>query len=163
MSAWTRTVLQDGWAHRYTSGAYRIDVQFGAPQGADVTLYTPDGAAKCGNLAAAKRAAKAHQKRRAAPEAAVPAQPAAPAVTPAPTVPAAMVLEAVRGCLNFPFPQICRHLVACDLLEILGRVGYVIPDDLARAVVKADDARALALLEAFGATIAGQPPRPDAT
>lgn len=104
--------------------------------------------------------AKRRQKRHARPDAAVPAQSAAPA---APTVPAAMVLEAVRGCLNFPFPQICRHLVACDLLEILERVGYVIPDDLARAVVKADDARALPLLDAFGAAIAGQPPRPDAT
>lgn len=57
-------------------------------------------------------------------------------------VPAAMVLEAVRGCLSFPFPQVCRHLVACDLLNILERVGYAVPPGLADAVVRADDATA---------------------
>ncbi len=263
MSNWTRTVLQDELAHRYTSGAYRIDVPFSASQGAMVTLYTPDSAIPCGNLAAAKRAAKSHQRAHAAPDTAEPpktrggkprvskrpigrpvaqgprvawtcwfhANPAAyervgravldggveitgkqhhgdsvrvwfradpgaarafatrakardlqyisperheqgpptPAfaspdeeIAAAAMVPAAMVLEAVRGCLSFPFPQVCRHLVAYDLLNILERVGYAIPPGLADAVVRADDATAQDALgqwerELQGGAAAAQP------
>lgn len=48
--------------------------------------------------------------------------------------------------LTFPFPQICRHNVACTLLDILERHGYPVSTELAGAVVRAEDEIALTLL-----------------
>jgi hypothetical protein len=56
------------------------------------------------------------------------------------------VYDVVRGLLEFPYPTICRHLVAGNLLDLLEQRGHAVDDDLVRAVVRADDARALALL-----------------
>lgn len=58
-------------------------------------------------------------------------------------IPPAVLVTAIRKLLEFPFPQICRHSVACDLLEILEKYGAEVPEELARAVVQADDETAL--------------------
>ena len=35
------------------------------------------------------------------------------------------ILKLVRGCINFPYAQICKHLVALDLISLLDSKGYV--------------------------------------
>ena len=60
-------------------------------------------------------------------------------------IPASEILDLVRGAIQFPFAQVCKHLVACDLLELLERHGCRV-EGLIPAVVNADDERALELL-----------------
>ena len=64
-------------------------------------------------------------------------------------VPAALVLRLVDRLLRFPFPTICRHAVAGDLLDALERSGFPLTQELAEAVVKAQDDRALRLLKPY--------------
>jgi hypothetical protein len=61
-------------------------------------------------------------------------------------IPPQELIKLMERMLNFPFPQICRHLVACDILELLEKYGAKISQDLARAVVRAEDEEALMLL-----------------
>lgn len=61
----------------------------------------------------------------------------------------AILVTAVQRLLEFPFATICRHSVACDLLDILERHGAPITPELAAAVVRAHDDEALALLPAL--------------
>ena len=63
-----------------------------------------------------------------------------------PTVDPRLLVTAIRRLLNFPFPQICRHSVACDLLSILEISGLTVSQELAGAVVRAEDDAALAFL-----------------
>lgn len=65
------------------------------------------------------------------------------------SVPADQVLACIKRLLEFPFPQICRHLAACDLLDLLERNGFVLPPGLALAVVRGSngDAEALSIVE----------------
>lgn len=56
------------------------------------------------------------------------------------------ILEYVRQLLQHPYPLICRHAVASDLLSLLEEQGYAVSDELAGAVVRADDRVALGLL-----------------
>lgn len=58
-------------------------------------------------------------------------------------IPPTEIVTIIRGLLTFPFPQVCRHLVALNLLELLQEHGAVVPEDLARAVCRAEDAAAL--------------------
>lgn len=67
---------------------------------------------------------------------------------PAPSLPQDVVLTIVKNLLRFPFPQICRHSVALDLLGALEAEGYPLSLDLATAVCRARDDEALAILEA---------------
>jgi hypothetical protein len=60
-----------------------------------------------------------------------------------------VVFGMIASLLRFPFPTVCRHLVAADLLSALEEAGLGIPQELARAVVAADDENALTLLEQF--------------
>jgi hypothetical protein len=62
------------------------------------------------------------------------------------SLPLSVVLDEVRWLLQFPFPQVCRHLVAGRLLDQLERHGYPLTNDLARAVVRAEDENALEIL-----------------
>jgi hypothetical protein len=62
----------------------------------------------------------------------------------------AILVKMIERLLNFPFATICRHSVAADLLDQLGRHGAPVTDDLARAIVGADDETALRLLPALG-------------
>ena len=57
------------------------------------------------------------------------------------------VLTLVRGAIKFPFPQVCKHLVALDLLNLLITKGYEVREELASAVVEARDEDALQLLD----------------
>ena len=59
----------------------------------------------------------------------------------------AKILDLVKRLLNFPEPKICRHYVAANLLNILEESGYPISQELAGAVVNADDDYALNLLQ----------------
>ena len=44
------------------------------------------------------------------------------------------VLEIIRNLINFPFPQICVHLISLDLLQLLIDNDADIPDDLIKSV-----------------------------
>lgn len=58
--------------------------------------------------------------------------------------------EMVFNMVNFPYPQICRHSVACDLLSLLEETGDIVPDRLAAAVVQAQDLEANSILKEIG-------------
>lgn len=60
------------------------------------------------------------------------------------------VLQIVKKLMNFPFPTICRHAVASDLLSMLEERGWKCPRDLAESVIKAEDQKALDILTAMG-------------
>lgn len=62
-------------------------------------------------------------------------------------VPSEALLKLVRGLLDYPFPQVCRHLVAHDVLTIMKESGVEIPDELLRAVTHAKDDEAKQILE----------------
>lgn len=57
-------------------------------------------------------------------------------------VPDRALLQLVEKLIDFPFPQICRHLVAHDLLQAMREAGAEIPDELIDAVTQAQDASA---------------------
>lgn len=57
-----------------------------------------------------------------------------------------VALEMVRRLMLFPFPTICRHSVACDILSALEADGYALSPELAIAVTHAHDDEALELL-----------------
>lgn len=61
------------------------------------------------------------------------------------TVPIYVLETMVKKLLEFPYPQICRHSVAYDLLSIIEEYGGDVPNELAQAVTQADDERALEL------------------
>jgi hypothetical protein len=61
-------------------------------------------------------------------------------------IPAEVILKQIEWLMKFPYPTICRHLVAANLLSTLEEHGYPVSKELARAVVGADDDAALALL-----------------
>lgn len=63
------------------------------------------------------------------------------------SVPAAQLYKMIEGLLKFPYPQICRHLVAGEILDLLERNGETISNALAKAVVEADDFEAIKLLK----------------
>ncbi len=62
------------------------------------------------------------------------------------SLPAKTVLAFVQRLLEFPYPTICRHKVAADLLSLLEEAGYPLSQELARAVVFAHDDEAEILL-----------------
>lgn len=66
----------------------------------------------------------------------------------------AILVTAVERLLKFRYPTICRHSVACDLLDILEQHGAPITPELADAVVGAHDQEALALLPALRKALA---------
>lgn len=57
------------------------------------------------------------------------------------------IVKMIERFLTFPFPQICRHSVACDLLNLLEIHGVKITSELADAVVRAEDDVALDLIK----------------
>lgn len=56
-------------------------------------------------------------------------------------------LKMVDGLMRFPYPSICRHYVAANILDLLERNGVEISTELARAVVRCDDETAIEELE----------------
>lgn len=66
------------------------------------------------------------------------------------SMPNDQLLLMAKNILNFPFPQVCRHLIACDFLSILETRGVPRTDLFAQAeaqIVAADDAGAICALE----------------
>ena len=60
------------------------------------------------------------------------------------------VLKIIKNTINFPYPQICKHLVAANLLSMLEERGEPPTESferLAKAVVRAYDDEALLILE----------------
>lgn len=44
------------------------------------------------------------------------------------------IYKMIVGLLKFPYPQICRHLVALELLSLLEKNGYEISKELAKNI-----------------------------
>ena len=61
-------------------------------------------------------------------------------------IPQERILHIIERMMRFPHPTVCRHLVAADLLSLLGEYGFPVSQELAKAVVGADDEKALELL-----------------
>lgn len=61
------------------------------------------------------------------------------------------ILRLVENLMKFPFPTICRHAVASGLLSMLEEKGWPCPANLAEAVVKAEDQKALDILKSIDA------------
>lgn len=59
-----------------------------------------------------------------------------------------LLLE-VKHMVNFPFAQICRHSVALNILSLMEKHGYVIPNGLAKAICNGcnGDAEAMDILQ----------------
>lgn len=57
------------------------------------------------------------------------------------------VLGMVKRLMSLPFPQICRHSVALDLLSALESKGWNPPAKLCKAICQADDCEALKEIE----------------
>lgn len=49
-----------------------------------------------------------------------------------------------REAVAYRFPQVCKHLVASNILSRMETLGFEVPKKLAEAVVNADDETALA-------------------
>jgi hypothetical protein len=49
-----------------------------------------------------------------------------------------------RRVIAYPFPQICKHLVASNMLSDMEEIGFDVTQDVAHAVVNAHDDEALA-------------------
>ncbi len=64
------------------------------------------------------------------------------------TVPADVLLRMAQKAIEFRYPQICKHLVASDILSMLEENGFPVTPDfcaLVKAVVNAEDDEALTL------------------
>ena len=59
------------------------------------------------------------------------------------------VMKMLRGLMKFPYPQICRHSVALDIMSCMEENGRMLPNwkELVTTVVQANDDEALRLLE----------------
>ena len=64
------------------------------------------------------------------------------------------LLKAIRNAIAFPYSQICKHVVAADLLSVLEKHGVEVSKELADAVVSANDEEALTLLASAIAKLA---------
>jgi len=56
------------------------------------------------------------------------------------------VVELLRALAAHPHPQVCPHLIATMVLDIMGEEGYHVPDELMKAVCRAQDEKTLRLL-----------------
>lgn len=49
------------------------------------------------------------------------------------------IYDMIGHLCDFPFGQICKHSVMCDLLDIMKKKGEALDTKLVKAVVNADD------------------------
>ena len=56
----------------------------------------------------------------------------------------AFIDDAWRRVIAYPFPQVCKHLVAANMLSDMEQLGFEVTNEVARAVVQSDDDAALA-------------------
>ena len=59
------------------------------------------------------------------------------------------VLTMIEKLLKFPYPQICRHSVCCELIDLLEQNGLKMDNEFVKAVVQARDCDALNLLNSI--------------
>lgn len=45
------------------------------------------------------------------------------------------LLKMALGLVRFPYPQICRHSVALDVMQVLQDSGMELPEPLVKAIV----------------------------
>lgn len=62
-------------------------------------------------------------------------------------VPVSDVVKLIEQLLKFPRAEVCRHYVCCNILSMLEANGFDVTNDLAKAVVDADDETALSNLQ----------------
>jgi hypothetical protein len=62
------------------------------------------------------------------------------------SIPSDALLKMIERLLRFRYAEICRHMVAADLLSILEQYGFPVTKGLAEAIVNANDEESLALL-----------------
>jgi len=62
------------------------------------------------------------------------------------SIPMSQVESILTQILEFPYSQVCIHLVALKLLSLMEEYGYDLSDDLIKAVVDANSEKALYLL-----------------
>ena len=55
----------------------------------------------------------------------------------------------IRHMLGFPFPRICRHTVALEVIDYMEKNGFEFPNEFVKAVVQCDDELAEKLLDDF--------------
>ena len=64
------------------------------------------------------------------------------------TVDGAVLAEKVdalwRRCVDFPYPHVCKHMLALALFDLMEDLGYKVPNELNKAVTRAWDEDALA-------------------
>ena len=53
------------------------------------------------------------------------------------------LITLLEGLLTYPYPNICRHFVAGELLSIFEKHNIPVTNELAKAVVQCDDDKAL--------------------
>lgn len=70
-----------------------------------------------------------------------------------------VLVTMIDRLMRFPFPTICRHSVAADLLDRLELQGAPVSVELARAIVSADDETVLELLPTLGIPYTPRSPR----
>jgi hypothetical protein len=57
-----------------------------------------------------------------------------------------ILLKFIKRTIEFPYPQICKHLVASNLLSIMEENGFDLSQELAKAVINADDDKSIDLI-----------------
>lgn len=62
------------------------------------------------------------------------------------TVPIDELWKLVQCCIRFPYPQICKHSVACDILDVIERHGGLVTEEIADAIIQCRDEDALRLI-----------------
>jgi hypothetical protein len=63
------------------------------------------------------------------------------------SLPEDVVLKLIRDLIAFPDSKVCVHYVAGNLLSALETAGFPLSQELAHAVVFAEDDEALAILD----------------
>lgn len=62
------------------------------------------------------------------------------------SISADVVLDIIERFIRFPDARVCKHYVASLVLSELERAGFDVVQELAKAIVEADDETALRLL-----------------
>ena len=62
------------------------------------------------------------------------------------SIPLSALYGQIKRIIQFPRAQVCKHLVAADLLSMIEENGNSVSEELAAAIVGADDEEALRLL-----------------
>ena len=66
------------------------------------------------------------------------------------TVPVSTLARSVRCLLRYPFPTICVHTVALELLSILEESNVHVPEEITAAITRCDNERALSIMKKEG-------------